>query len=144
MLREVETFNANLLREIEDIENELFDNAFNATTLERELRSGARLWAAGIICIEGYMLTRTQEGLTDILRVGVRPQYQRCGIGSSMLTAAAKAFPFLMLSVRKGNTGAVQLYKRHGFSIEGDLGESWTMRLTSSSSGTSSHTSCIE
>jgi ribosomal protein S18 acetylase RimI-like enzyme len=139
MLREVETFNNELLRELEDIENELFDNSFNATTLERELRSGARLWVTGTICVEGYMLVR-YDGLADILRLGVRPQYQDHGIGSSLLQVAIDTFPRLMLSVKKSNVGAIKLYKRHGFSIEGDLGESWLM-LTFAASETSTRTS---
>ena len=140
MLREVGKFNSELFRELEDIENELFDNSFNATTLEREVRSGARLWVAGLICVEGYMLVRMQDGIADVLRLGVCPQYQGNGIGSALLKSAVETFPRLMLSVKKSNLGAIKLYKHHGFSITGDLGESWTM-VTSVGSDTSSRTS---
>jgi ribosomal protein S18 acetylase RimI-like enzyme len=130
MLREVSAYDTHLLAEVEELENQLFDNSFNATTLARELTTGAKLWVAeGTTGLEGYMLLRSEKGLTDILRIGVRAAFQARGIGSSLLRAAKQEFGRLMLSVRKSNTRAIQLYQRHGFDITGDLGGSWVMEL---------------
>jgi len=134
VLHEVTRVDPSLLEQLEELENELFENSLNGTTLGNEMRSGARLWVAGAHCIEGYMLLRVAGGLCDILRLGVRPAYQSHGIGYALLKEAMVTFPDLMLSVKKSNLGAVKLYKRHGFHIVGDLGESWAMRTTSSAS----------
>jgi len=130
MLREVEGYTTALLAEIEELEGQLFDNSFNATTIARELDSGAKLWVVeGPTCLEGYMLLRTEGGVTDILRLGVRPLLQGRGVGSSLLGEAKSSFGRLMLCVRKTNTRAIQLYQRQGFVITGDLGVSWVMEL---------------
>lgn len=130
MLREVEGYTTALLAEVEELEGQLFDNSFNATTIARELDSGAKLWVVeGPTCLEGYMLLRTEGGMTDILRLGVRPTFQGRGIGSALLREAKSSFRRLMLCVRKVNTRAIQLYQRHGFVITGDLGVSWVMEL---------------
>jgi ribosomal protein S18 acetylase RimI-like enzyme len=134
MLREVTQVDPEVLQEVEDIENLLFENSFNATTLGNELRAGARLWVEGAHCIEGYMIVRTVNGLTDILRLGVRPPYQRLGLGSAMLREVLETSSRVMLSVRKPNVDAIKLYRRLGFQITGDLGDSWTMQFTSPAS----------
>jgi len=115
-----------LLEQIEDIENELFDNSWNAGTLEREFAEDGQLWVAGDP-VEGYLLARTEEGLTDILRLGVKGACQGKGVGTQLLRCALRAFPRVMLSVRKNNQRAIRLYDRHGFKVLSDLGSSWVM-----------------
>lgn len=119
--------------QIEELEYLLFDNGLNATSLEQEFKSGSRIWMAGRLRIEGYMLIRESHGMADILRLGVRPSCQRLGIGTSLLKEAKATFRTLMLSVRKTNVVALGLYSSFGFQIVGDLGESWVM-VTSSAS----------
>lgn len=116
-----------LLEEVEELENLLFDNAFNATTLDREIHNGSHCWVTGSERIEGYILYHKGRGLTDILRVGVHPSYQKRGIGTSLIRIPMKQSKRCMLSVRKNNLGAIRLYRRLGFSITGDLGSSWVM-----------------
>lgn len=121
------------LQELEDLENELFDNSFNSSTLRGILVDGGQLWVELLDdAIIGYMFVARAAGMADILRLGVHPKHQRKGIGRSLLLEAKRLFPSLMLSVRKGNKGAMSLYKSHGFKISGDLGSSWVMTLTSS------------
>jgi ribosomal protein S18 acetylase RimI-like enzyme len=139
VLREVEELDDMLLWQLEELENALFDNAFSSGTLRREFCSGARLWVIGEPDVIGYMLVREAPGITDILRLGVSPAHQAQGIGTLLLHAAAALFPYRMLCVKKENPGAIRLYKRHGFSIRGDLGPSWVM-VTSAVVGTAPRT----
>lgn len=53
--------------------------------------------------------------------IGVRPSYQRRGIGGTLLKALlaeadARAVPSVLLEVRVDNLVAQRLYERHGFS----------------------------
>lgn len=121
------------MEEIEELENLLFDNAFNATTLLYELNSGASCWVIGSERVEGYVLFREEAGLIDILRVGVHPSYQRRGLGNKLMEVPMKKSARCMLSVRKVNDGALRLYRRLGFSITGDLGNSWVMTTSAAS-----------
>ena len=121
------------MEEIEELENLLFENAFNATTFTHELSTGAQCWVTGSERIEGYILFREENGLIDILRVAVHPTYQSRGVGTSLMKIAMKQSERCMLSVRKDNDGAIRLYRRLGFSILGDLGSSWVMTTSAAS-----------
>ncbi len=119
--------------QLEALEYELFpENGLNACSLEREVVSGTRLWVLGNI--EAYMLVRPVSGIADILRLGVTKNLQGKGVGTQLLKEAKAAFPSLMLCVRKNNRAALGLYRKFGFQIVGDLGESWTMVTSSRSS----------
>ncbi len=59
-----------------------------------------------------------------VLGMGLLPQFRGQGIGTGLIRrslAAARAFGFLRveLAVRENNTGAIELYKKVGFEIEG-------------------------
>lgn len=121
---------------IEALENLLFDNAFSAATLNREVSHGAKLFTvegARHLDIQAYALLRVTPTLGDLLRLGVHPDQQGQGIGSRMLREilAARLSPKTMLCVRKNNDRAVALYRRFGFTVEAELANSWVM-ITSS------------
>jgi ribosomal protein S18 acetylase RimI-like enzyme len=61
---------------------------------------------------------------TGVLGMGLLPQFRRQGIGTglirrSLTAAAAFGFHRVELAVREKNTGAIELYKKAGFEIEG-------------------------
>ena len=126
-LVEVAAERRELLEEVEELENLLFDNSFNATTLSQEIRSGSHCWVTGSERVEGYILFREESGLIDILRIGIHPSYQKRGLGTSLMQIPIRLSERCMLSVRKNNKGAIRLYQRLGFGISGDLGTSWVM-----------------
>jgi ribosomal protein S18 acetylase RimI-like enzyme len=65
--------------------------------------------------------TQTHRG---VFGVGLLPQFRGQGIGTKLIQtalAAARAFGLhrVELTVREHNTGAIELYKKEGFAIEG-------------------------
>jgi ribosomal protein S18 acetylase RimI-like enzyme len=60
---------------------------------------------------------RPAEKLGWITTVGVRPAYRRQGIGEALLLACEEkmAMPRVRLTVRRSNTGAIQLYEKNGY-----------------------------
>ena len=71
----------------------------------------------------GYYRTADEDGRTELDDLYVLPTFRNRGIGTRILgkiTAEAKLPVFLY--VFKGNTGAIRLYERSGFSIEREVG----------------------
>jgi ribosomal-protein-alanine N-acetyltransferase len=117
--------------EISELDGVLFDNALNEHTIRKEIKAG---W--GYVWVEngkvaGYALVRSQEGLSDLTRLGVHPDYQGRGIGQALLKIVLEGGP-VMLFVRKNNPGAICLYLRYGFEVKGETDASWLMRRSSS------------
>lgn len=117
---------------LEYMEGVLFpDNAFNALTLQKELRIG-RCWVVERTrTIIAYLLARIESSVLDVMRVGVMPSFQSRGIGTRLLEAAMSQTLQTILCVRKDNLGAIRLYQRMGFHIVGETGQgelcSWVM-----------------
>lgn len=68
----------------------------------------------------GYLVTRTAGDVADLLRIGVRPDHQRRGLGGILLRAAleeAAGAERMMLEVSDRNDAAVALYRGHGFEV---------------------------
>jgi ribosomal protein S18 acetylase RimI-like enzyme len=109
------------------------DNAFNAYTLECEMKIG-RCWVVERRTkVVAYLLARQDGSLLDVMRVGVMPEFQGKGIGTMLMEMVLTQASEVILSVRKDNTSAVKLYRKLGFSIIGEIGDaaSWVMRATS-------------
>jgi ribosomal protein S18 acetylase RimI-like enzyme len=109
------------------MEMEIFpDSCFNETTIRHELEIGQG-WLAGRPAL-GYVLVRVEGTLADITRLGVRPECQGGGTGSALLRQALSVCSTAMLTVRKHNKRAIQLYQRYGFRIVGSFESgSWIM-----------------
>ena len=117
--------------QLEKLENLLFDNPFNATTLENEHNSGAEVLVVGKRgVVHGYMVTQYDGDTTDLLRLAVAPMYQGEGIGSRLLRICVSKCATTILHVRKVNKKALELYKRKGFRVVGTTKKSWVMKLT--------------
>lgn len=121
-----------------EIEYVLFpENNFNATTLRNEILHDLT-WVAHVDeLLVGYVLCRMGNGsLLDVLRLGVLPSFRRLGIASQLLKSAMSITGHVMLTVRKGNDPALELYHRHGFQITGTMPQhySWVMQFRTTSS----------
>lgn len=72
----------------------------------------------------GFALARSTLDDGELLLLAVRPEYQRRGVGATLLRsvmreAAARGVTGLHLEVRKGNP-AIGLYRREGFAKVGE------------------------
>jgi len=121
---------------IADIDMLLFENAFNEKTLRTELELGS-CWVEGAPAL-GYVLIRRDEDITDITRLAVHPEAQGKGIGKLLLLRALEMPGPHMLTVKKDNGRALELYKKHGFEIVAELPDipAWVMRREITSAGT--------
>ena len=125
--------------ELAEIDQDLFgEDSLSEATLRRELATGICFIAREAISkvedtnILGYALLRSDEGIHDLLRLGVRPSQQGKGIGRALLhEARAACLGKMMLLVKKENQKARKLYESEGFKLEGELKDSWLM-VTSS------------
>lgn len=118
------------IAELAELEAELFPgNCFNEYTLRNELTT-SRCWVEtkeGKLL--GYVMTRVEGNLVDILRLGVRPGSHRQGIASRLLTKALGEAPRAVLTVKKDNEAALALYFSFNFRIVAHLEQegAWLM-----------------
>jgi len=117
------------VEELSEIDMELFgEEGFSESTFRRELRVGTCFVIRQDDLILGYAHVRSDDGIHDLMRLGVRAHVQAQGLGRALLRAARKELPGkMMLLVRKVNRGARRLYESEGFSVEGTLNDSWLM-----------------
>lgn len=114
-----------------DLERLIFpDNCMNEKTLENELEIGKCYLQEMAEGIAAYALVRQDAGILDILRFGVHPDYRRKGLGSKLLGMVLKEGKPTMLTVKRDNEHALDMYLRHGFAIVGYLAgdKGWVMR----------------
>lgn len=71
--------------------------------------------------IHGYVMVRPDAQLSEVMRIGVIPAHRRTGLASRLLTAALKQIVSdgVVLTVRKSNSAAIQLYLKHDFKLVG-------------------------
>lgn len=110
------------INELAELEASLFpDNCFNEYTLRRELQISRCLVESKGGKLIGYALVRIDEGLVDILRLGVQPGYHRQGVASRLLVRVLGEAPVALLTVKKDNLPALSLYVNFGFRIVAQL-----------------------
>lgn len=122
------------ITELCEIDYELFpENNFNEWTLRNELSRGV----GHVLLVEGklagYLLVHVDDdGLIDILRLGIREPYRRQGLATHLLRTALHTDRTTMLTVKRSNHAAIRLYRKHGFTITGMLPQHdcWVMRVT--------------
>lgn len=72
----------------------------------------------------GYYCLNTEPGQTELDDLYVLPQFRRQGIGTAIVKhCIEQANGALYLYVFKGNSGAVNLYSRMGFSVSQNVSE---------------------
>lgn len=113
--------------ELVAMETALFDNAMGEKLLHSELVRG-EAWVLGTPII-GYVLGCYEEGLYDLLRLGVHPAAQGQGVGRVLLSFVLSRYTRVMLTVEKTNAKALRLYTKSGFEVAGHLppGLAWVM-----------------
>jgi putative acetyltransferase len=119
------------------LDMEIFpENCFNEVTLGNEVaRGGGFIAKTSEDEVAGYSIYRDGDGLVDILRLGVREAFRGNGVGARLLRVSISVGTRgAMLTVAKDNTPAINLYKKYGFEITGDLAQhnSWVMQLPTS------------
>lgn len=110
-----------------ELENLLFpENSWNELTMTSQLLCGSSWAAVTNSRVVGYAIVREQDGLRDLLRLGVAAPFKRQGIGLKLIELSLATHP-AVLTVRRGNP-AIRLYVRHGFKPVGVLEDAWVMR----------------
>jgi len=105
----------------------LFPNrCFNEKTVADQLEEDRSWVIFAKYDILGYVIV-VEDGVADLLRIGVHPEVQGEGLGTAMLEAVIEENGDLMLCVDKTNEGALKLYLKHGFEIVGEINKSWAM-----------------
>lgn len=115
---------------ISEIEQLFFPNSMSPRQLELELAAGGIIIEKegdGPVC--GYAIYRQEDGLLDLLRLGVHPEHQGRKIGSRILQRLLETEEHAILTVGKANERALRLYLKFGFQITGHLSHeaSWVM-----------------
>jgi ribosomal-protein-alanine N-acetyltransferase len=105
-----------------DLEERLFGpDAWSAESVQQELDGPGRLALVAVVDndVVGYLVTMPAGDDVDLLRVGVDPDWRRCGIAATLLEIAvedarqdARA---VLLEVSDANTGALAFYAAAGF-----------------------------
>ena len=127
----------NDVADICDLEYQTFPNdSFNETTIANQLLVGGGVIASSPKGSIGYALLGYDNGLTDILRLGVSKQWRRMGVGTKLLKSVQDKHRCSMLCVRQDNWAALLLYMKLGFKIIGEYAQtptakSWVMLKTS-------------
>lgn len=72
----------------------------------------------------GFLFSMKQEGSARIMMFAVAPEYRGRGIGRRMLSAfrtkaMMEGLRKIVLEVRDTNTGAIDFYKKNGFTVFG-------------------------
>ncbi len=73
--------------------------------------------------VSGYVVMRSAGDILDLMRIAVRPDHRRRGLGGLLLHAAidgAASFPDaerILLEVASTNAAAIALYESHGFAV---------------------------
>lgn len=112
--------------EIGALEVELFGTGAWATASVSATLASPRAWGRVDLDDAGrlaaYVVTSTAGEVTDLLRIGVRPDHQQAGLGGLLLTAALDAAREhgahrVLLEVGALNDAALALYHGHGFAV---------------------------
>jgi ribosomal-protein-alanine N-acetyltransferase len=96
------------------------------------IRVGYDCWGLMIgLRLTGYCVQTAVAGEGHLLNLCVAPECQRRGLGGILLehalrTARRSACGSMFLEVRPGNTAAIALYHRYGFSVIGERKDYYT------------------
>ena len=112
---------------IADLEILLFpDNCWNERTLADLLQQGKSWVAEENGEILGYAVISDDNGIDDLLRLGVRAKSRRQGIGRCLMELGLGQRPAVLMV--KAMNPAIALYRQCGFRVVGTLDGAWTMR----------------
>ncbi len=100
--------------------------------VELHVGSGGSIWIGDEMA--GYYILREHDGITDMIRFAVLPEFRSRGVGRFMLACALQhaTTERIVLHVKKTNRSALRLYTRENFQICGEILGSWVMCRTTS------------
>lgn len=119
MIRRIQETDA---ERVSELDAELFPEiCWNENTVRKEIQLG---W--GLVATDqkgrviGFLLARLDGQMTDITRAGVTKKQQGKGFGRLLVRAAIDVVDGgpLMLTVRRDNKTALQLYLKEGFTAK--------------------------
>lgn len=106
------------------IEHNVFPNPWPRVFFERDLESSNTVAFVALSDeqIIGYAVGACVDVELHITNIAVAAEYQRCGIGYSLLTemekvAIERGSTFAYLEVRTSNDAAISMYKKYGYDI---------------------------
>lgn len=102
------------------LEGDLFgETAWSTVQVAEEVTRGRVHLAEDGQGITGYVVTMALGDVTDLLRIGVRPDHQRRRLAGILLTGAlaSASGDRMMLEVSDTNLAALALYRGHGFEV---------------------------
>ena len=92
------------------------ENRLNERVLRNEIEHGLCYVIEG----RGYLLTRWDEELVDVLRLGIHPEHQHQGLGRELMEyLLERVWTPVVLTVRMDNLPARKLYESLGFTYTG-------------------------
>lgn len=109
-----------------EMEHQLFDDAWSEKSIVETIRQNNTicLLAERAGKITGYILVYTAADEAEIARIGVLPEFQRCGCASALMEALEhicreNEIRKVLLDVRESNQPAKAFYKKYGFREDG-------------------------
>ena len=122
---EVRTLSYSDLPSVLAIERRSFTTPWSLAMFVLELSKpgGVCLAAAGGRGLAGYLVCSRYADVWHLMNVAVDPDHRRLGIASTLLRRLfAEVGPGarLTLEVRASNAGAIAMYRRFGFEVEGE------------------------
>lgn len=111
-----------------EIENVIYPNPWPEKTMKGCIKAGYQSLKAEDTSlpntIMGYAFLMIGYQESNILNIGVNPQYQRQSIGSKMLErlfliSRINQAKVMWLEVRQSNMAAIKLYEKHHFNVIG-------------------------
>ncbi len=110
-----------------EVEQQCFSAPWSRAMFETELTNSLALYFVALANerVVGYIGAWQIINEGHITNVAVVPEYRRSGLATTMLerlmhVMRENSFSYMTLEVRKSNIAAITLYKRMGFTIEGE------------------------
>lgn len=111
------------LREVQDIENDVYPHPWSAGNFLDSLHNGYETWVVrdSTDVLVGYFLVMLMVDDAHLLNITVRRDWQGQGVGRMLLDkvvaiAREKGMTSVLLEVRPSNVRALAMYERYGFS----------------------------
>jgi ribosomal-protein-alanine N-acetyltransferase len=112
--------------QIAQLEQLCFSMPWSENSIRYELTNPLALWIVAVDgdVVAGYVGSQAVMGEADMMNLAVLPDYRRQGIGELLVKRlveelTSKAVSSLTLEVRASNAGAIELYKKLGFTQVG-------------------------